>query len=165
MSPRRGERRIRRVQFGLNKRIRSVTFVTINGEFQNCLLAIQHAEFILSRRQTKTICCANEKAHETWQKHRRFWDEALFSLVLHLSHLAEPDDQIYKYKCFILFRHILAQKRWWTVQTRKCLIGCVTFTSIGFGSTTCCSYPIKHFLTLSCRLSSWNLILWRGVRQ
>lgn len=67
------------------------TFVTINGEFQNCLLDPRCRIHHESETNKDNLLC-EWKAHETWQSTDTSGTRHFFSLVLHLSHLAEPDD-------------------------------------------------------------------------
>ena len=64
---------------------------------------IQDVEFIVSLRLTKTICCVNERLRRHGGAQTLLGPKHFFSLVLHLSNLADADNQIYKYKYIVLF--------------------------------------------------------------
>lgn len=64
---------------------------------------IKDVELIVSLRQTKTICCVNERLKRHGGAQTLLGPKHFFSLVQHLSNLADADDQIYKYKYIVSF--------------------------------------------------------------
>lgn len=77
---------------GWDKRTRFVHLRQLTGSCKT-VCAVQDLSRIHHEPETKTICCVNEKAHETWQSADASGTRLFsFSLVPRLSRLAEPDD-------------------------------------------------------------------------